>query len=199
MDLEFFNLIVSYLSEITELIPCIVYLKFTYNKPPYNFLGYYFILNASIKTGTVISAAMASTTCLHIILLAIIEVVFLYSFYAKIIYNSRPHGLVILVLILLSVVNSVFIENINHFNSIGWTFSVVFLLCLALRYLYKLYDDLENIQLGSHPLSLSIRVFNLFYGISFYLHFRWEILSKEARGFFIMHGSFKVFQTLVKI
>jgi len=83
MDLEFFNLIVSYLSEITELIPCIVYLKFTYNKPPYNFLGYYFILNASIKTGTVISAAMGIHNMPAYHLLAIIEVVFLYSFYAR--------------------------------------------------------------------------------------------------------------------
>jgi len=83
------------------------------------------------------------------------------------------------------VVNSVFIENINHFNSIGWTFSVVFLLCLALRYLYKLYDDLENIQLGSHPLFIINTGFLIYFTGSLFTYiFGWEILSKEARGFF---------------
>jgi|GEM_PF-2716209 hypothetical protein len=185
MDLKTFTFFVSNLSDVTELIPALLFLKYAFNRQPYIMLGYYLIISASVKIFTVITAVMGIHNMPAFHLLVMIEVVFLYSFYARIIYGSPPRAWVISILILLSLLNSLFSENIYQFNSMAWTFSVIFLLCLGLRYLYKLYDDLENIQLTSHPLFIiNTGLLIYFAGSLFTFIFGWEILSKEAKGFF---------------
>jgi uncharacterized membrane protein len=85
-------------------------------------------------------------------LLAAVEVILLYEFYARITYSKGPRRWVTVLLVILFLFNSVFIEPLEQFNSFAWTFGILFLLCLGLSYLYKLYDDLENIHLPTHPL-----------------------------------------------
>ncbi len=185
MNLEAFAILVSNASEISELIPCLIYFRFAFNRQPYKILGYYFVLSAAIKIYTLITAEMKIHNMPAYHLLAIIEAVLLYSFYARIIYNTGPRLWVIIILILASLLDSFFIESIYQFNSIGWTFCIFFLLCLALGYLYKLYDDLENTQLSSHPLFIINTGFMIYFAGSLFTYiFGWEILSKEARGFF---------------
>src|SRR5260221_4395434 len=139
MDLKFFTLLAGGTSDISELIPVIIYLKYVFKKQPYMILGNYFILSASIKVLTLVTALMIIHNMPAYHLLVIIEAVFLYVFYARIIYNSQPQIWIIAILILLNVLNSLFYESIYQFNSVGWTFCIIFLLCLGLRYLYKLY------------------------------------------------------------
>src|SRR5258708_3956631 len=121
MDLKAFAVLLNETSDMSEIMPVIIYFKYAFNRQPYVILGNYFILSAAVVMYTMITSAMGIYNLHAYHLLAMIAVVFLYSFYAKIIYNTRPRIWVISILILLSVFNILFNESIYQFNSVGWT------------------------------------------------------------------------------
>src|SRR5689334_15031618 len=130
MDLKAFAISVSVVSEIGELIPLMIYLRCALNQQPYKILGYYFMLSAPIKLFTTITMLNHTYNLWVYHLLVIVEAVFLYSFYMRIIYNSKPRAWVIAVMVMVNALNTLFVESIDQFNSLAWTFSILFLLCL---------------------------------------------------------------------
>jgi hypothetical protein len=185
MDLKGFAISVSVISETSELMPVLFFFKYAPKRQPFVTLCYYFVLSALIKISTTITMLLGIHNLPLFHLLVVAEVTLLYSFYARIIYSSGPQVWVIAILIILSVLNTVFIEDIYQFNSLAWTISIIFLLSLGLRYLYKLYDDLENIQLNTHPLFIINTGFLIYFAGSLFTYiFASEILAQEAKGFF---------------
>jgi hypothetical protein len=185
VDLESVAIFVSNFSETSELVPCFIFIRYLTHNPTYRILGFYFLFSAIIKIYTLITAELHIHNMPAFHFLALLEVLFLYTFYNRITFQTGPSIFVIIILVVASILDSFFIESIYQFNSIGWTFSIFFLLCLSLRYLYKLYQDLENIQLERNPLFIINTGFLVYFTGSLFTYiFGWEILSQEAKGLF---------------
>ena len=130
-------------------------------------------------------------------LLAIVEVVVLYYFYHRIIFNRSPKLLVIAVLILINVANSMFNEGIMEFNSTAWSLDIIFLLSLGLMYLYRVYQDLESVPLDRSPLFIINTGLLLYFSGSLFTYILGsKILSKESQDFF--HNAW-IIQSLANI
>lgn len=149
--------------------------------------------------GTLITSELGIFNMPAYHLLAAVEVVMLYAFYARITYPRGPKGWMVGLLVLLFALNSIFIEPLDQFNSFAWTFGILFLLCLGLGYLYKLYDNLENIHLPTHPLFVINTGFLIYFAGSLFTYILGSrILSEEAKGFFHNGWVIQSFSTIIK-
>lgn len=199
MDLESFNIWVSSISDVTALFPVILCLFVVPRKHPFIILSWYFYLSGFIMIGTLITSEMGIFNMPAYHLLAAVEVILLYEFYARITYSKGPRRWVTVLLVILFLFNSVFIEPLEQFNSFAWTFGILFLLCLGLSYLYKLYDDLENIHLPTHPLFVINTGFLIYFAGSLFTYILGSrILSEEAKGFFQNGWVIQSVSTIVK-
>jgi magnesium-transporting ATPase (P-type) len=199
MDLGSFNIWVSSVSDITALLPVILCVFFVPRQQPYTWLSWYFYLSGFIMIITLITSEMGIFNMPAYHLLAAVEVILLYAFYAVITHSNGPRAWVIGTLVVLFILNSFFIEPIDQFNSFAWTFGIIFLLCLGLGYLYKLYDDLENIHLPSHPLFIINTGFLIYFAGSLFTYILGsKILSEEAKGFFHNGWVIQSFSNIVK-
>lgn len=199
MDLESFNYWVSSISDITALLPVVLCLVVVPRRQPYLLLSWYFYLSGIIMIGTLITSEMGIFNMPAYHLLAAVEVILLYFFYAQITFSKGPSGWVTFLLAALFLFNSLFIEPLDQFNSFAWTFGILFLLCLGLAYLYKLYDDLENIHLPTHPLFVINTGFLIYFAGSLFTYILGSrILSEEAKGFFHNGWVIQSFSTIVK-
>jgi len=90
-------------------------------------------------------------------------------------------------------------EDLHQFNSLSWTFTILFLLCMGLLYLRKLYQDLENIKLDKHPLFIINAGLLIYFAGSLFTNiFGAKILSQEAKDFFHKAWINQSFSNLVK-
>jgi hypothetical protein len=185
MDLGSFAIWISNVSETSELVPCMVFYIHSKWAIQYRIIGFYFTVSACLKIFTLVTAELGIHNMPVFHLLALFELLFLYSFYNRIVFSSNPKFLMIILLILLNVLNSVFVESIFQFNSFGWTLNTFILLCFGLRYLLKFYQEMDVIQVERNPLFIINCGFLIYFSGSLFTYvFGWKILSQEAQGFF---------------
>jgi len=184
MSFKAFNILLSNISETSELIP--FFLSFyLLKKPPYHLLGWFFFISAPIKLLSMITAMFVMNNMILFHLLAVVEVVMLYVFYNRIIFNRVPNAYILAALIIVNLLNSLLNENIYQFNSTAWSLNVIFLLGFGLRYLYKIYQDLESTQLEQSPLFIIDTGLLVYFSGSLFTYILGsEILSRQSAGFF---------------
>ena len=75
-------------------------------------------------------------------LLAVTEVVMVYCFYSRLMFN-KVYIWGAIALLVFNLLNSLLVQNIFTFNSIAWTVNMMVLMMLGIIYLFSLYND-EN-------------------------------------------------------
>ncbi|HLZ16856.1 MAG TPA: hypothetical protein VKQ08_07440 [Cyclobacteriaceae bacterium] len=184
MSFKEINILVSNISETSELFPfCLAF--FLVKKPPYNLLGWFFFISAPIKILSMVTAMYVMNNMVLFHVLAVVEVVLLYLFYDRIIFNRPPNWYLVALLILVNLLNSLFNENIFQFNSIGWSINIIILLSLGLKYFHKIYQGLETTQFERSPLFIiNTGLLVYFTGSLFTYILGSKILSKDSQDFF---------------
>lgn len=184
MSLKDLNILLSNISETSELVPLFLSF-FVLRKPPYQIVGWFFIIAAPLKIISMITAMLVINNMIVFHVLALVEVLVLYCFYSRIIFNKPPNVGVIIGLVLINLTNTLFNEGILDFNSTAWAIDILFLLFLGLRYMYKVYDDLEIIQLSKSPrFIINTGLMIYFSGSLFTYILGSKILSKESPDFY---------------
>jgi hypothetical protein len=188
---------ISSISDVSEILPVIIWILFAKKQRPYLFLGVFFILCFLIKVYTLITAEMHQNNMPAFHLLALLEVLTVYSFYCQLIYG-KTFKLGIIALIFFHIANSIFFQNIWTFNSACWTADMLIIITAGLFYFYTLYkNDDDYTPLENRP-DFLITIGWLIYasGSLFTYLMATDILSGYAEGFF-KNGWF--FQTVSNI
>lgn len=196
MDFTVITFAVSDISDLSEMLPALVWLLFLEKKQPYNILGCFFSISAVLKLLTLVMAELHINNMIVYHALACLEICFLYIFYNKILFNKLyPSGLIIL--IVFNITNSLFVEPLTQFNSIGWTINSTVLIGLGLSYLYILYNSEVMVSLKKNP-DFIITAGWLVYaaGSLFTYLLSTEIFSQPALGFF--HNAW-IFQCIANL
>jgi len=199
MSIRDLNFVFSDISEVSELLPFLFGILFVPKKSTYNLLVWFFAISALIKAISLITAKLHVNNMLLFHFLTVYEFVLVYIFYCRIIFNRGPSVYFIALIIVINVANSVFNENVQQFNSMAWTLNTLILLCFGLKYLYKLYQELETTQLEQNPLFIINAGFLIYFSGSLFTYiFGWKILSAEARGFFHNAWVIQSFSNIIK-
>jgi hypothetical protein len=190
---------ISEVSDISETLALMVWLIFARKKQTYQILGAFFVVSASLKLLTLITAKKGIHNMPLYHLLAVTEIVLVYCFYSKLMFN-KVYVLGAVLLFLLNAVNSIFIQSIFTFNSWAWSMNMVVLMIIGITYLFKLYNN-EN---DDSPLELRpnfiITAGWLIYasGSLFTYLLGIPILSGKAAGFFHNAWTFQCVSNLFK-
>lgn len=115
-------------------------------------------------------------------LLAWIEFIFLFFFYRGLM-TGLPLAILFLV-IGFNIYDSLFLEDIHAFNSIGWSVNTFVLMIIGLVCLYQLYRDAEDYSAMHSIFIIHCGLLIYFAGSLFTYLLGWYILSQDAVGFF---------------
>lgn len=117
--------------------------------------------------------------------LAGVEFVFLFFFYRGL---MKRLPLVILFLVTgFNIYDSLFVEDIHVFNSVGWSVNTFVLMIIGLVCLYHLYrhaEDYSTMQPQHSIFIIQCGLLIYFAGSLFTYLLGWYILSQDAIGFF---------------
>lgn len=190
---------VSALSDVSETLPFLVWLFFARKKETYLLLGIFFLISATLKLLSLITAKMDIHNMPIYHLLAINEVVMVFCFYSRLMFKKVNIPALIL-LIAISLFNSIFVQNIFTINSVEWTLDMLVLIVLGVVFLFKLYNnDNDDSPLEKRP-DFIITVGWLIYaaGSLFTYLLATPILSGKAAGFFHNAWFFQCVFNLIK-
>ena len=183
MDLESLQHLGLTDSDVTALFPVILCFCGARKHPFYN-TELVLHLSGFIMIGTLITSEMGIFNMPAYHLLAAVEVILLYEFYARITSYSKRGGprRWVTVLLVILFIQPVFIEPLEQFNSFARTFGILFLLCLGLSYLYKYMMIWRTFICPPIPYLLLTPDFIYFAGSLFtYIFWVPRILSEEAK------------------
>lgn len=189
MTLKEWNILLSHASDLADWIPFFIYsfLQKSIRKE-YIFLGAYLLGNSLLKTCTllILSFKGHTNTMVFYHIMALVEVICISAYFLRL--NSiSPRKIWIIAAIVLfgNILNSLFLQKYNEFNSNAWAFNTILLIGLGLYYFYMLFTRIENLQLEKHPDFLIVSGMLLYFSGSLFLYIvSSEVLSQEARGFF---------------
>jgi hypothetical protein len=188
---------ISSVSDVSEALPLTVWLVFAKKKNPYFLLGIFFFVFFIVKVYTLVTAELHENNMPAYHLLALLEIVAVYTFYCQVLYR-KVYKWGIVFLAALHIANALFFQNIHIFNSLTWTLDMVLIITFGMTYFYHIYkDENDYAPLQERP-DFIITVGWLLYaaGSLFTYLMGSEILSGYADGFF-KNGWF--FQTVANI
>ncbi len=186
MDLKSWNVVLSHLSDLSDWPPFFVFLLLPRSiKKKYKVLGVYFLLASSLKTATLFLASQRINTHGFYHALSLAEFTCLAIFYKQILPKWFFVNVSIIVVIAINLVNSLFVQKFDQFNSNAWAMNTLVLIFLGLVYLYILYQNIEDIQLEKAPLFVVNFGFMIYFAGSIFTYLlAIDIFSQEAVGFF---------------
>lgn len=179
------SFMVSETSDLSETVPMMSWLIFARKKRPYSVLGVFLIISAALKTISVVTAKMSINNMPLYHLMAVSEIVILYCFYSRMMFN-KIYVWVAVAFLLLNVFNTLFVQNIHAFNSYSWAENMILLIIIGVSYLFSLYMDETNYTPLEERPEFIITAGMLIYaaGSLFTYLMGTAILSGKAAGFF---------------
>jgi hypothetical protein len=188
---------ISSVSDVSEVLPLIVWMTFGKKKSPYFLLGIFFFVFFIVKFYTLVTAELHKNNMPAFHVLALLEIMAVYIFYSQVLYQ-KVFKWGIVGLVVLHIGNALLFQNIWTFNSLAWTMDMLIVIGIGLLYFFHIYND-ENdyTPLLDRP-DFIITVGWLLYaaGSLFTYLMGTAILSGYAEGFF-KNGWF--FQTISNI
>lgn len=187
MDLKFWNIAISTLSDVSDCVPLILFF-YIGKKKEYLLLFTYFCVSFAIKATTILLIFVwkVHNTLPFYHILAPLEFMLLFLFLNKL--NNLTTGVkigIVLVVLIFDIANTLLMQPPKQFNSIAWGINTLILLMMSLRYLYNLYSNIENIQIEKHPgFIINAGLLIYFAGSLFTYLLGWYILSETSNDFF---------------
>lgn len=135
-----FSYALSDLSDISEILPFIIWLLFAKKKMPFIILGVFFAVSGAIKIFTLVTAEVVINNMPAYHLLAFVEIMAFYCFYSVLIFK-RVNPIIITVIFLLYAANTYYIQSLFTFNSLAWVANVFLILVTGLLYFFKIYKS----------------------------------------------------------
>ncbi len=176
---------ISSISDVSESLPLICWIFFAQKKMPYNLIGIFFIISASLKIFSLVLAELYFNSMPVYHVLAFVEISLVYCFYSYLILR-RINYWGIVVLLVFNAINTLFIQNIYTFNSVAWTLNMLLLIIMGLLYFHKLYqDDEDYTPLEQRPVFIIAAGLLIYASGSLFTYLMGtEILSGKPEGFF---------------
>ncbi len=189
---------VSNFSDISEIIPFLIWAVWGAKNRPYRTLGLFFLLSGIIKLGTLITAIMYVHNMPAYHLLAFLEIAFVWSYYRQLKGKKPPYIGLFFVLLLFWA--NIFLQNINTtFNSNTWTFTVLVILALGLNHFKDIYQNDIISPLSRQPEFFITAGWLIYAGGSLFSYLMGtDILSGHADGFFQNAWIFQCFANIIK-
>ncbi|PKK37413.1 hypothetical protein BWI96_05965 [Siphonobacter sp. SORGH_AS_0500] len=196
MNLQTWTLIISTLSDLSDGLPFALFLSFY----KYSSLRIYFGGAFIIKLLTIVMIFGFGSRNTHPFyhVLALFEFSCLFLFYAGQLQWSRWQTFLPLVsILLLDVGFSLFLQNIFTFNSYAWSINTLILLIVSIRYLYYLYEKVEDVPLEEVEGFIINSGFLIYFAGSLFTYLLgFNILSGQATGWF---GNGWLFQSVANL
>lgn len=186
LELRTWTLWVSIFSDLSDAGPFILLLLYK----PYQHitLRLYFLTSFAIKAATILLlfAFDAKNTQPAYHLLAPLEFIFLAWYYSAVIgWKPRQIILPVMLIVLLNLLNSLFVQKIYVFNSYAWSVNTLMLMGLSFFALYRFYLKAEDVLIEDSGEFIINAGFLLYFAGSLFTYILGlSILSSEAKGFF---------------
>lgn len=187
MNLLHWNIWLSYISDLADWFPLIVYMTLDQQKRrSYHLLGAYLFINSILKTSTfiILNVVLVNTLPVYHVL-ALSEFFFLFLFFSQALGWQKWKWLVVFVIISLNIGNTIFLQPVHEFNSYSWAANSLVLVAMGLLVLYRIYVDMEDVSLHHYPLFIITSAVLIYLAGSLFTYILGsDILSKEAKSVF---------------
>ena len=190
---------ISSVSDVSEILPLMVWIFFAQKKMPYRLLGILFVISSTLKIYSLITAELHINNMAAFHLLALVEIVLVYCFYNQLIFK-KIHLSGLIAIALANILNSIFFQDIHSFNSLAWTFNMIALIVMGLMYFYKVYNDEEDYTpLNERPAFIITSGWLIYAsGALFTYLLGTEILSGTPEGFYKNAWIFQCISNILK-
>lgn len=191
--------VISDTSDVSEILPFIIWAAFTRKRPPFNILGIFFFLSGTIKLFTLVTAIYKIHNLPAYHFLAFLEIGFVYSYYQRL-AKKKIHPMVIMLLFLVYAANC-FLQNINDtFNSNTWTLTVLLIMVIGLKHFYRIYQNDEDFTpLLARPEFIITAGWLIYASGSLFTYLMGtDILSGTPDGFFKNAWIFQCISNIIK-
>lgn len=131
---------ISTFSDVSEILPLYSWVRYGRKDMPFLLMGILFSISSVLKIYTLITAEYNINNMPAFHLLALVEINLLYCFYSYLIFK-RIYRSGIVALTAIHLANTMLIQSVLTFNSLAWTFNILFLLIMGLFYFFKVYND----------------------------------------------------------
>jgi hypothetical protein len=177
----------------------VAWLVFARKLPEYRLLGIFFAISAPLKLLSLVTAKLDIHNMPVYHLLALTEVVMIYCFYCRLAFKKIYFSGAML-LTLLNLWLSLFIQKLTAFNSIGWTLDMLILIIIGILYLFRLYnDEQDDLPLQQRPVFIITAAWLIYASGSLFTYLMGtSILSGRAEGFFHNAWIFQCVSNLFK-
>lgn len=198
MSIHGLNIILSDVSEVSELAPLIIGYSCRIRQLPYRIIVGFFTVSAPLKLISLVTARMHMNNMILFHILALCEVIFLYSFFNWILFNRvRIWG--ITALIVANLLDTLFLEGLMEFNAIAWSVNTFVLLCLGLTVFYRFFVSLEELHLEKNATFIITSGLMIYFaGAMFTYILSSKILSGQAADFFHNAWIIQSFSNIIK-
>jgi hypothetical protein len=187
VELIYWNILISTVADLSDALPLIFLLR-KVGERYLKVLRAYFIGSFVVKFITIvlIFGFNVRNTLAFYHFLSLFEFICLFLYFSGMIGVKFKHVLLPFSLVLLfNIVNSIWLQGFNEFNSHAWGVNTTVLLFMGLLYLYKLYSDFEDIAIEKHFGFIVCAAFMIYFGGSLFTYLLgWKILSQVPTGFF---------------
>lgn len=189
----------SSLSDVSEILPLIIWFYLGIRKMPYQILGALLMLSFCIKLYSLITAELNINNMPAFHLLALVEIGLISSFYSYLI-SGKLYLAGLWLVVTVNVLNTIFIQSIWTFNSIAWTFNMIVIILMGLAYFNNLYKNEEDFTpLINRPAFVITAGWLIYASGSFFTYLMGtEILSGTPEGFFKNAWLFQSISTILK-
>src|SRR5437879_6906308 len=136
MDLKYWNVALSHVSDVSDWLPFLAFILLSTDKrKEFKMLGAYLLLMGFLKTATYLLILVKGrvNTMWFYHLMAIVEVIGLYFYMVPSLSLKKPlvYGL-ISAIVLLNLLSSIFLQKIDKFNSNAWSINTIVLISVAI-------------------------------------------------------------------
>lgn len=204
-QLHYWNIVVSMTSELMDIVPVLLMIFLRVRIANKYLLIWYLVSSFSIKLLTIflIYFTPYTRTLPYYHLLAVLEFVFLFLFYLRLLERPKYSGWGLMGLVVaLNVLNTIYLQDLNQFNSYAWTLNSLVLIIMGFLYLVHLYDKEDNVSIISQPNFIINAALMIYLAGSLFTYLLgWYILNQKAVGFFangwIIHALSSIFKNLI--
>ncbi|HEY8934801.1 MAG TPA: hypothetical protein VIM65_06250, partial [Cyclobacteriaceae bacterium] len=174
MDLKYWNIVLSHLSDVSDWLPFFIFALLPVEKrKEYKLLGAYLLLMSLLKTSTLVLISIkgiVNTYWLYHIM-ALGEVISLYFYMMPSLPLKRSWMYsIILSVVLFNLANSLYIQNINEFNSNAWSVNTILLIAVALYYLFNFFSKLDLLEFEKSPVFMITTALLIYFSGSLFLY-----------------------------
>jgi len=186
MPLRDISILVSDISDISELIPLILLMIINNNELKFKILKAYFFLTSILKMYALITSKFSINNMHAYHFLSIVELISMYSFYVIVLNKKRNlffFGL--FSLLVFNILNTLLYHKFNEFNNLACGLNASIIIIFGLNYYHQIYNRTDNVQIEKDPMFFINAGFLIYASGSFFTYlFGWKILSQEAIGLF---------------